>query len=77
MFHVAGLERADLGHQLAGVRHAVLGDVELFEHRTAYRAQPVVRGGQPRVRGDVGVAHRGAQHHVLGEVWLAALVQES
>src|SRR5665811_2321467 len=66
VLHIADLERADLGDQLTGVRHAVLGDVELLEHRTTYRAQPVVRVGQPRVRGEVGVAHRGAQHHVLG-----------
>src|SRR5664279_2544493 len=42
VLHIPGFGCTDLGDELAGVGHSVLGDVELGEHRTTYRTQPVV-----------------------------------
>src|SRR5450631_790239 len=77
VLHIDGLGCPDLGDKLAGVCHPVLGDVELCDHPTAYRTQPVVGVREAGVRGQVGVSHGRPEHHLLREVRLGAVIHET
>src|SRR5690606_8754213 len=68
---------AELQHDLARVRHPVLGQVHAGGGVAADHPQPVVGVGQPHAGALVGDPHGGLEHELLQQARLGALVEEA